>query len=139
MEFKQVVINNIKVVGIFIIVSLISIPVLGLIWPWIEGKGDFRLSIFFAGVIAVAMLFLYFFGGRFFIKKSGILMQDLLSLIAIIIIVILVLKGHPDSFLFFAYPNLFLLTAFKNQDIGIQISVIASALMIIIGVITRTK
>ena len=139
MEIIKILINNAKGVGIFVIISLISMPVLGLIWPRLESNGVLGLTVVFAIVIEIAMFALYFLGGRFFIKTAGVFFKDALSFLAVIVIVLTVLVVNPGPFLFFAYPHLFIVVAFGNQDAGIQISVITSAIMIIIGAVTKNR
>ena len=135
----QILINNIKVIGIFIAISLISIPIIMPLWNIAEYRGQFALTLSITILFSIFTTTLFFFASRFFIRGTGVLVYDFLSLIAFIVIVIIGFIFIPERVIFlFSFPHLFLTIIFKNQILGSIISVTLSLLALLAGIITKS-
>ena len=137
MELVQIIINNAKVLGIFVGISLISMPVLGLIGENSENKINPALMGIIAIMLTVFMLTLYFFAGRIWLKSTGVLIHDCLSIIFVLVIVSIILILKTEVILFFAYPHLCVIDTFNLQQRGIFLLEVMSAIAILIGVLTK--
>ena len=134
----QILINNIKIIGIFIAISLISIPILTVLWNIAENNGKFAFTCIITILFTVFTMVLYFLAGRFLVKGTGVLIYDVISLFAIIIIIFVGFILIPEKAIFFTYPHLLFIIIFNNQIVGTIISVAISLLTLLIGIITKS-
>ena len=128
----QLLINNIKVIGIFIVIHSIMLPTVGRFWDYAE--------YFYILIVAYAVfsLALFFLAGRFFINSTGILIYDCLSFLAITIIFIVGSAYFTDgAFIYLYCPHMFFIILFNQQTIGMIIAVLASYAAIMAGSITK--
>jgi hypothetical protein len=133
-------INNVKIVGVFLTICLISLPIITPIWNNLEYKGNIYLTGVSTFLYTIIITSLYFIAGRFFIKSSGSLFYDGLSFVAIIIIYAVILMAPQGNFTNIAYnPFLLFITLFKNQaTLGMVISSLISIAAVYIGIIKNS-
>jgi len=135
----KILINNTKVLGIFVAISLVSIPTLGFLWLMLEEEGNLVLTVTIAIIFAAFIFLLYFFAGRFLIKSTEILFKDFLSVLVAIAIIVVGLAIGFEKIMFFAYPYFLIIPFYGSQEIGLIISIAISAIMIIIGMRAKNK
>jgi len=133
----QVLMNNVKVVGIFIIINLILMMPLGRIIVFLE-KDKSNIPVY--SIIVTLFIFALYFGlSRFLIRGTGILFYDFLSLVAIIAIYVLGLLFLPKDISYYLYFQHYLfMIFFKNQYIGIIIPIVMSILAVFLGIISKS-
>jgi len=131
----HVIINNLKVVGIFFAICLMTSPITTFIWNQLEYRGNAVLTFTITILYTVVMLFPYYIAGRFLVKSTGNLFYDILSFVAIIVIYIFVLKVLPN-FSFIAYgPFIFFIIMIRNTVLGMIIASLVSMIAVFIGIV----
>ena len=135
--------NNIKAIGIYVAVSLLSIPLIIPLWNIAEYRGNTVLTSSIAILFSLFTLALFFCAGRFFIKSTGVLMHDCLSIMPSIVIVCFCCAFAPEISRYFTIPHLFfalLLNIISNNEmIGVLVSVGISLLALLAGAITKMR
>jgi hypothetical protein len=138
----QVLFNNIKVLGIYGVVSLLSIIIMNPLWLMVEYKGNPVLTYGIVILTSGLSTLLFLLGGRFFLKGTGVLFHDLLSFSAIVVIAIVALLFLPQVAHFFMYPHLllgYLIAAKANSYyICVIVAFCISLAALLIGAITKS-
>ena len=130
--------NTVKLIGISFAINLVLLPIIIPLWNLMEGKGNTILTFGIIIIITIISMILYFFAGRYFLKGTGNLHNDFISMLyssAIIIGIqfILIIMG----FMYFSMPQYLLAILIYNYFIGVIISVILSLSAAFWGMTTR--
>ena len=110
----HVIINNIKVVGIFAVVWVVSFILHLLIWNYIEGKGSAVLTGIVTSLLTIGFTLVYYIAARVVIESTGNVLYDALSfggIIAIYVFVVVVFYEHCAKVYF---PYLFFIIAIDS-------------------------
>ena len=140
--FVQILVNNIKVLGIYgaisILAGIIGNPLLNIA----ESKANTLLTSGITVFTSMISLALFFFCGRLFLKGTGILLCDCLSYAAILIIFIATILVFPQIMFFFMIPHSFLVhflsIVTSSYTISTIITVSISLIALFVGTITKT-
>jgi len=126
------------VIGIFTAISLLSVLFLSYSYSIIEGIKNTFATYFVISIITILMLASYFVFSRVFIKSTGVLLYDCLSLFAIVMIIVIGSMVFPKQVEFFYYPHFFMIIVFKNYTIGRIVAIVASLIATVLGIITKS-
>jgi len=132
--------NNLKVLGVFLVISILSLLVLIPIWNLLEARGDSTLTGVTIIVFTSIVILLHFISGRYLLYSSGNYFYDILSFLFVIIVYIISIIA-PRNFIstFFYSPFLLLIITFKNQLYGVIIASLIPIISIFIGFIVKNK
>jgi len=140
--FLQILINNIKVLGIYGVISILSIliqtPLINIAEPRGSAMITSCVTIFVSGI----SLALFFFAGRLVLKGTGVLVFDCLSYTAFLIILTVTLLFFPQIIYYFMFPHslfvYFLSTKISSYSICIIMTASISLITLFVGTITKS-
>jgi len=140
----HIFINNIKVVGIFLAVNFaLFIPVV-IVWILFNSyRTSDTVRYILTFLLVIAAICLYFIASRRFIKSTGNLFYDALSLAGVAVITIIILTLLPNLIphiqMFFYYPFTFLILRVWTGDgdirLGVAIASLISMAAVFVGII----
>jgi len=138
----HIFINNIKVIGIFLAVNLtLFIPVV-IVWTLFNSpRTSDTVRYILTFLLIIAATYLFFIASRRFIKSTGNLLYDALSLAGVAIITIIALTLLPSLVpllqMIFYYPFMFLMLRIGDGEtrLGVVIASLISMAAVFVGIL----
>jgi len=143
MVYLHIFINNIKVVGIFLAVNFILFIPVVVFWSILNNpRYNDALPYIFTIILIIAATYLFFIASRRFIKSTGNLFYDALSLAGVVVITIIILTLLPNLVpllqMFFYYPFTFLILRIgdtHSEILGVAIASLISMAAVFVGIL----